>query len=283
MSVKSRTIVNGFTIVEVAIVLTVCGLTIAGILVGKSLIHNGELQSVVADVQRFRQAAKLFRDKYKYLPGDFPKAEEFWGGLVGCPVPANGSPPTRSTCNGTGDGFIGGLQSTPSTISGSQQEIRETLHVWQHLANAGFISGTFSGAGSATGGLAPGVNIAAGALDQSAYTLHYGSPYSSSSLFYPAEYHHVLVFGCAKCPVPSLMAMGNPTYLTIAQPVIVPILTSRDALAVDTKADDGRPGTGSVLSYKPSLMATQNCAASAGRYKTAYADVACSLIFVTGF
>lgn len=278
----------GFTLIEMAVVLAVIALVIGCVLVGKSLIHNAELQSVISDVNRFRQAAKMFREKYHYLPGDFPRAEEFWGALAGCPETVTSELRTENTCDGTGDGYIGGIQPppTPSAITGTAQEVREPIRAWQHLANAGFIEGAYSGteAPGTMGGLTPGLNIPGGPIMGSGYTLHFASPYvdwDATLDAYPAEYGHILVFGCAKCPI-----LGG-LFLGVGSPAARAFLTPEDALWIDQKSDDAKPGTGKVLSYRPTIVqVSTNCttsdSASSAAYKTQYKQRACPLIFITG-
>lgn len=273
----------GFTILELSVVMTVIALIIGGILIGASLIRNAELQSVISDVNRFRNAAKLFRDKYHYLPGDFPRAEEFWGALAGCPETAASSERTKSTCNGTGNGYLGSTASSPSSIIGTAQEVREPVRAWQHLANGGFIEGAYSGtaAPGTTGELVPGLNIPGGAIAGSGYTLHYASPYEEPFGAYPANYKHIIVIGCVQCRI----TIGG--YLTVGSPAVRAILTPEEALWIDQKADDGKPGAGKVLSYTPAYInvarycATTDDAASA-QYNTGYKQKACPLIFITG-
>jgi prepilin-type N-terminal cleavage/methylation domain-containing protein len=98
---------NGFTLVEIAIVLVVIGLLVGAILVGRDLIHAAELRSVLSDVEKFKTAANTFRLKYNCLPGDCTNATDYWGtDPGGCPnTPANTVPKT-ATCNGNGNGFI---------------------------------------------------------------------------------------------------------------------------------------------------------------------------------
>lgn len=271
---------GGFTLVEMAVVLTVIALVVGGIMVGKTLIDTAELQSVISDVNRFKQAAKLFSDKYKYLPGDFPNAEQTWGALSGCPDTAASDALTKSTCNGNGNGFIGGTSSTPSLLHGTSQEVRESIRVWQHLANGGFIEGLYSGTPSANDRMNPGVNIPKSSYTNGAFTLHFASR-PSASAFYKAEYNHVIVFGCAGCQMFDLL-MDDLAYLTIRKPALAPLLTPDDAMRMDAKADDGKPASGAILSFPNTELGGARCSTSSG-YSTQYTTRNCSLIFLTGF
>jgi len=61
---------NGFTLVELSIVLVIIGLLIGGILVGQSLIDSAKLQSFVRQMQQYDAALLTFYTKYKSIPGD---------------------------------------------------------------------------------------------------------------------------------------------------------------------------------------------------------------------
>lgn len=70
---------NGFTLVEMAIVLVVIGLLVGGILTARNLIRAAELNSLIFQVQKMQMAIKLFKERFKYMPGDLPMATKYWG------------------------------------------------------------------------------------------------------------------------------------------------------------------------------------------------------------
>lgn len=61
---------QGFTLVELSIVLVIIGLLIGGILVGQSLIESVKINSQIQQVQQFQIMVRNFKDKYAQLPGD---------------------------------------------------------------------------------------------------------------------------------------------------------------------------------------------------------------------
>ncbi len=83
---------HGFTLVEMSVVIVVIALILGAIVEGQKLLHNQELNSVVSDVNHFKQAIALFKTKYRALPGDFSDAANRW--------PAK-------TVSGNGDGSWG--------------------------------------------------------------------------------------------------------------------------------------------------------------------------------
>jgi prepilin-type N-terminal cleavage/methylation domain-containing protein len=64
----------GFTLVELAIVMIIIGLLIAGVLKGQALIANARVTSTVAQNKAIDAAISTFRDTYAALPGDIQNA-----------------------------------------------------------------------------------------------------------------------------------------------------------------------------------------------------------------
>ncbi|MGB0866238.1 MAG: prepilin-type N-terminal cleavage/methylation domain-containing protein, partial [Granulosicoccaceae bacterium] len=113
---------QGFTLVEIALVLVVIGLILGGLLKGQALIDNARARSMATQIDNVSAAWYGFVDRYRALPGDFQAAD------------------TRiSTDMNSGDGD--GRINTPE----------EVAQVWQHLSAAGFVAGNFDGDSSGVG------------------------------------------------------------------------------------------------------------------------------------
>jgi prepilin-type N-terminal cleavage/methylation domain-containing protein len=61
---------DGFTLIELSIVLVIIGLLIGGILVAQSMISTAKIQALVRQIGQFDAALANFQTKYNQLPGD---------------------------------------------------------------------------------------------------------------------------------------------------------------------------------------------------------------------
>ncbi len=138
---------KAFSLLELSIVLVIIGLIAGGIVAGSSMIRAAELRAITTEYSQYQTAVMTFRDKYLGLPGDLKNATAFWGAADGGDGIGNDCGQIESTgtetCNGNGDGELEDINDNGFTII-------ENLRFWQHLANAGLISGTFSGSDGTT-------------------------------------------------------------------------------------------------------------------------------------
>lgn len=227
LRVTMNTKSEGFTLVELSIVLVILGLLVGGVLTGQSLIRAAELRSFATDGAKFTTAIYAFKDKYFALPGDMANATSFWGSLGGTGSDAtcqNIAATGQATCNGNGDGMI-----IMSVVDDD-----EPFRFWQHLANAGLIEGRWPGRQG--GSFSPGVNMPGSKLGSKIawYPLWSGSPNGSVNRF--------------------IQPMGNGITAMTGYGDL--ILKPEEVWNIDMKQDDGLPGTGNVMVYKNT---TGNC------------------------
>lgn len=90
-SVRNRAVQKGFTLLELSIVLTIVGLLVGGVLVGRDLIKSAEIQGTISDINQVRAAYSHFFGKYGCIPGDCDKQEDYFNltngdgnGLIQC-------------------------------------------------------------------------------------------------------------------------------------------------------------------------------------------------------
>lgn len=215
---------RGFTLVELSIVLVILGLLVGGILAGQSLIRAAELRSITEDSARYHSAVINFKQRYKTLPGDLPTATEIWGEAHPTPATCWVTQGTGTqTCNGNDDGVI--------TDYG-----HELYRSWQHLANAGLIEGSFTGikvaGGDATWNVAAGVNVPGSKVDRGAWTMRNFPDYTDTNWYdLPTAYGNIMQFG--------RWVAGSWNEGAILKP--------EEMWSIDTKMDDGVPGTGKIM------------------------------------
>lgn len=209
---------NGFTLVEMSVVLVVIGLIVGAVALARAIIHQAELRRVVGEEQSLELAIQMFRLKYQCLPGDC-RMDDMLGAQCG---DATSDPDTG--CNGTADGT---WWNNNSVYAG------ELLKVWMHLAQTGMLSGSYSGRGVPPG-MGPtaiiGINIPRSSKDTLGWNAGvcddvHGVPDGAENAF----------------------CLGGPT-LTAKFIQDEPVLSFGDAERIDRAIDDGRPAEGRVRS-----------------------------------
>lgn len=107
---------SGFTLIEIAIVLLIIGLLLGGVMKGQAMINSARVRSIANDLSGIEAAWISFQDRYRSLPGDFPRASTHIA--------------------------AGAVDGNANAVIDS---VAEAGAVWQHLASAGFLSGSFDG------------------------------------------------------------------------------------------------------------------------------------------
>lgn len=254
-----------FTLVELSVVLAIVALIIGGVLTGKEMLYKAKVNKLGAEAVHLRTAMNQFKDKYGYLPGDFPNATQIWGRADGgsdvianCTNPNTAPSTSKATCNGDGNGSIRGS----STLA-------ENFRVWQHLSAAEMIAGQYagtSGTSSNSSHALIGINVPAAALPNGGYFLYSWDNLVGNTSYFDADYKNALVLGAN-------VANSYPFNA---------LLTPADGFAMDTKYDDGIPSTGYIVSRKLANCNTSTTDATA-KYNLTYKKAACSFIFKEGF
>lgn len=114
---------NGFTLVEIAIVLLIVGLLLGGVLKGQELIDSAKAKNLAQDLRSIPAMVHAYQDKFRALPGDDPAAVRHLCSAA-------------ETCTdvGDGNGVIDGAWDATSGV--------ETVRFWQHLRLANLMTGS---------------------------------------------------------------------------------------------------------------------------------------------
>jgi len=189
---------SGFTLVEMAIVLVIVGLILGGVFKGQTLIDSARVRSLSTDVSGIRTAWYSFQERYRSIPGDFSNAQ---------------SQIDSASSQGNGNGRI--------------DDGQERAGVWQQMALAGFISGSFDGAQNATGS-ASDMACAPGTCPKNPFNGYYKISYSAQAADVDGLAHEIFT----------------------GEQIPVSILSQ-----LDSKLDDGKPASGRFRVHRAYLSA----------------------------
>src|SRR5919205_2820897 len=88
---KSRHKAQGFTLVEIAIVLVIIGLLLGGILKGQEMITQAKIKNSIADFSGISAAYYGYQDRYRAIPGDDANANTRWAAAGALPAATSGN------------------------------------------------------------------------------------------------------------------------------------------------------------------------------------------------
>jgi len=251
---------SGFSLIELAIVITIIGLLVAGVTAGSRLMKQAELKTVLDDLREYEVAFNSFHLAYEELPGDMLNSSAL--AVLGI------TNHTRVSTNPEGDGFIGGAREGPMAF-------------W-HMKIAGFINGNYTGIYSANE--VPGVNVGFSNYDdQAGYNFFtFGITnnqwgYGTASVYLRTK-EIALVFGTVRLS-------GNGNQVSYA------VLTPEQAHSIDEKIDDALPHLGKIMADHAQDVGNDNqCLDRTGwatnytsgdqKYKRDNTALACRMMYV---
>lgn len=214
---------NGFTLIELSIVLVIIGLVSAGVLVGRDLIRAAEIRGDIAEIEKLKVAVSTFRGKYNCIPGDCKDAASLFTGAT----------------SGNGNSRIVNVESaTPDVESPMLYHMgNEPALLIDHLARANLIaSAPFDANSPEAFDIRKGIyplksSESAGITVQCVI----------DDLNYTTMGCHYAMVGVSLDTV-NFAAFGNRALGTLNAPY-----SGLDALNIDIKLDDGKPLTGTIV------------------------------------
>jgi prepilin-type N-terminal cleavage/methylation domain-containing protein len=226
---------DGFTLIELSIVLVIIGLIVGGVLVGQNLISAAGVRATVTQIEKYNTAANTFREKYGFLPGDINASAAAQFGFA-----ARGS----YTGEGDGNGLLEGIVANAPSANNGFSQTGETLMFWVDLSTAHLIDNGFTTAtatwipsspypsGSTLNAYLPPAKLGNGNY---IYTFSGGWLENAGSNNSRNYFGLALVtsIGQGSCPSCIFSQAG---------------LTVQQAQNIDQKVDDGLPFSGRVLS-----------------------------------
>ncbi len=265
---------QAFTLLEIAFILLIIGLSSSAILLGKDLLRAAETRRMVHHFQELNSAVVNFQSKYQCLPGDCAVASRRWAGAI----------------NGNGNRQIFRIAAPDF-----RDAVPEMINVWNHLSRAALISSSYAdyqdnnnylmALSGSTGdtlrnrGFSPAINVRLNInLGHSAAfenpimrTGHYFIPMTTTFVDYS--------FLTTIDPTPPCHVANLIDDIGVSIPSDCPFLTPADAYAIDNKMDDGNPGAGFVFSIAPDALG-RICeeAARPNLYNTANTLATCRMV-----
>lgn len=120
--------IQGWTLVEVAIVIIIIGLLLGGVLKGRAIITSARIKNLESSYENIAKAIHTYQERYHNLPGDDNRASDLFEHVTD-------EQGNQIISNGDGNGLIEGDYKAPTLTS-------ETGKVWQHLRAAQLIIGS---------------------------------------------------------------------------------------------------------------------------------------------
>lgn len=206
---------NGFTILEMSVVLAIIALIAGTILTFSAINSNSKLIAMIKELYNYKTAFNNFTAIYGNLPGDMDNATGVFG---------NPDVNSNTINNGNGDGLIGDGNYEP-------QQSQEVASAFQELGLAGLIPNQYPGS----------INLLGSCIDNSNNAFPY-SIYGNSSIYWIYSgniSHNYTQFN-------SLILSGTTRSCYNDSRIL-----ANDAYNIDKKIDDGIPLTGMIIAYNP--------------------------------
>lgn len=229
---QRKTEQSGFTLVELAIVMLIIGLLLAGAMKWQEFINNGKITSTITHINNFKDATETFQDTYNALPGDMSTAQTR---LRNC----DGTAATECYNAGTNPGdTMADLNVGPADGLGDAIALttEERVQFWRHLLAAELITGVKASGNLQWGEMMPASPWGGGwrvgdEVDGTTVRAGEGTESADGGVY--------------------LELANNPVAAATAANAGELPLTQIRASVIDRKIDDGISTSGIVLGYGP--------------------------------
>ncbi|PIR38086.1 MAG: hypothetical protein COV35_07550 [Alphaproteobacteria bacterium CG11_big_fil_rev_8_21_14_0_20_39_49] len=208
---------NGFTLIELSIVIVIIGLIVAGIVGGQALVEQAKIRSQILEFQKYKVAYNAFKLEYNAIPGDFNMASQYWPGAL----------------DGDGSGRLNvhnDWATIPNNVNG-----RESLLFFYHLSLAGIIPDSYNNTSTLGVGY-PELIISKG-KGMTAGNVRWGGAnfQTSASVDFKAGLY---------------LQVGRPELISGSMNDQIGTSDPRTYSNIDTKIDDGNPVEGIFLAHR---------------------------------
>lgn len=218
---KNKTQIQGFSLLELSIVIAIIGLIVAGVFAGTHMLDSSKNKAFISEIQKYKMAIDSFKERYNSLPGDLRSAERYWG--------TYSSTNPEGTRNGNGNKHI---------------DIAEIFAGWHQLALSKIITGNFFV--SLEGSNNPGAHIPTLGVEvpKSKHLLNVGFGFRGGKKIYSSNGKY-WEDALGRKISGEYLEIGNSkqgtSYLNKA------VFTNEAAFFIDQKIDDAKPGSGIFL------------------------------------
>ncbi len=247
---------QGFTLIELSIVLVIIGLIVGGVLVGQDLIKAAQIRATVSQIEKFDSAVNTFHGKYNGIPGDLASCTSFFT--------TNDCTTGAAAAVIAGDGVLTDFAGARLAITG------EVAAFFHQLYKANLIAESISdySAVSATAAAPLATTLPLAKLGNGNYIIGYTG---DASITYPG------MAGVNLYRITGISAIANT-----GKPTMALALTPLEAFQIDSKKDDGVANSGVVqgsdevtagdfnnaASDAPAAVSPTVCMSSAASYNT---------------
>jgi len=245
---------EGFTLIELSIVLVIIGLIVGGILTGQDLIKAAQIRAEVSQLENYNTAVNTFHGKYNGIPGDLLSGSSFFSSVTDQSAGTLGE--------GNGDGLVQSISAAGTPCTTNYDCLAgENVVFWYELNAAGLIPDSTNKGFDYTAALSvsPSV-IPTGKIPGNNIMVNAGS----------TGYNYWVL---AKVTGSGM----TPTYGGG--------LTTIQAFQLDTKVDDGLPATGTVVSLaatpSPGVPADVSATAASGCTNAASTTITSANVYNT--